>query len=233
MTSLATLAGREVIEGRLWLPLSGVWTAELELDADEAPSGQVELVIAGDGADSASYLGVVARSSAPAGRALVTVVGGRTGGLSAEPALAIDVEGQHYDGEPDPVTAALLLGDICAAAGETLDPASVALLGAFQASSWQRQAEPARVAVGRVLGFWALSARILPGADLWAGIETWPAAAEDPEEVDPIDDGRVLFVAPRSALIQPGQVVGDRRIRRVEYLIADALRARLHYAEDA
>jgi hypothetical protein len=224
-----TLGGLDVLCGRIRLPLSGIWTGILELDADEAPSGVQELLVLGDGEPDVRLKCVTARRAAVDGRARCLLVGGRTGALSAEPELASVIPGQHYDGDPSKVTAYELIARICELAGEQLASSVKATLSALTVDSWHRETSRAGVALSRVLAAFGLSARVLPEGSLWAGVDTWPTVAE-PEFVDPGDDGRVLYVAPRGARLAPGAMIAGRYVSTVEYLFGDALRARLHYS---
>jgi hypothetical protein len=229
MTALVTLAGLTVLDGLLTLPRSGVWTLEAEIDADEAPTGAVELLVAGDGAPAETFAGVVARGIAPAARARVVVVGGRSGGLSSAERLSVEVPALHYDGDPTPVSARALVEDLAELTGEGLAAGAGEAIEAYTASSWHRIGGSAASALAAVLRRWGLSARFLPSGDLWAGVESWPSSPETPDEVDPVADTRCFYAAPRSARIQPGQVVYGQRIERVQYLFTPrGMRARLY-----
>lgn len=232
MSAQITLAGLDVIGGRLTLPLSGVATGELELGGDALPLGLTELLVLGDGVDDVRFAVCVARIALLEGRILASIVAGRSGGLSRSP-LAAEVPALHYDGDPTPVSAWEVLSDLCVLAGEELDPATEAPLSAFTAPSWLRESGFAHAALVRATRLWGLSARFLPSGELWAGVETWPLLDPEPTPVDPLDDGWTLYVAPPGATILPGVTYGEKQILRVEYSFADALRARLYYREDS
>lgn len=231
MTAQVTLAGLDVLDGALELPLSGVWTADLELGGDALALGAAELQVIGDGEATTTFRGAVARVALIEGRIRALVVGGMTGGLSASP-LGVDVAALHYDGDPTPVSAAEVLGDLCELAGEALDVATLAPLADFTAPSWLRMAGGAYVALARALKRWDLSARFLPAGGLWAGSDTWPVLASKVDPVDPLDDGWAFYVAPRGGSVQPGVTYQDRQILRVTYDFGEALRARLWYREE-
>jgi hypothetical protein len=235
--SLVTVAGLSVIHGTWILPLTGSWRLEATLEATEALSGPVNVVVAGDGAPNVVYDGVVARSWAPAERVSVVVVGGRSGGLSTESELSRMVTGRHYDGDPVAVTAAELLDDLATETGEVLQVSAKTALESSTAESWHRPASMGRAALQRTLqgppgAPWGLSARFLLTGELWAGVETWPDAPEELEYVDPIDDGMALHIAPRSARFEPGQRADGKAITMVHYTLTPlGLRARLYYDE--
>lgn len=231
MTAQVTLADLPVLAGRLVLPLSGSSVGFIELDGDALAIGPTDLTIEGDGEPAVTFAVCVARVALVEGRIHALIVGGRSGGLSRSP-LAVDVAAVHYDGDPTPASAWEVLSDLAALASEALDASQAAALQTFGAASWLREAGPSHRAFARALGFWGLSARFLPNGEIWAGVDAWPQAASEPLPVDRIDDGWCLHVAPNSASTQPGVVVKDKRILRVEYLFGDALRALLHYRED-
>jgi len=231
MTADATLGGQDILEGRLILPLSGVWHAEAWLSGDAPELGPSSLLILGDGEPEVSFACSIAVSRNVEGRAYVLAVAG-AGGLSSS-ALSVDVPAQHYDGDPTSVSAAELLTDLCDLAGERLDPTAKASLAAYTASSWFREAGSASLAATRVARRWGLSLRFLPSGLLWAGEETWPAPSVEPEPVDPLDDGWALSVAPRGASLMPGQMVQGQRILRVEYCLGEDFRAQLWYRDSA
>ena len=230
MTAQITLGGLDVLDGSLELPLSGVWTAELELGGDALAIGPTELQVIGDGEPATTFRGAVARVALVEGRIRVLVVGGATGGLTASP-LGVQVPALHYDGDPTPTSAAEVLSDLCELAGETLDPSALAALAGYTASSWLREAGAAHLALARAARCWGLSARFMPSGLLWSGAETWPESTAKLSPVDPLDDGWALYVAPAGGSMLPGVTYQDRQILRVTYGFGGALRARLWYRE--
>ncbi len=231
MSAQVTLGGLDVLGGLLDLPLSGVWTAMVEVGGDALAVGPTELQVIGDGEPAVTYRGAVARVSLVEGRIWALVVGGMTGGLSVTP-LGRVVPALHYDGDPTPVSAAEIIGDICELAGEALDSAAVAPLASFTAPSWLRESGLAFHALARSMRPWGLSARILPSGLLWAGVESWSEMKPTPSTVDPLDDSWAFHVAPSGGSLQPGTAFQERRILRVTYAFGEALRARLWYREE-
>lgn len=231
MTAQVTLGGLDVLTGALDLPLSGVWTAALELGGDVLAIGPTELQIIGDGEPAVTWRGAVARVALVEGRMHALVVGGVSGGLSVSP-LGVQVPALHYDGDPMPTSAAEVLGDLCDLASEKLDPSALASLATFTAPSWLRESGAAYLALVRASRRWALSARLMPSGLLWAGAETWPESTAKLALVDPLDDGWAFHVAPFGGSIQPGVTYQDRQILRVTYDFGASLRARLWYREE-
>lgn len=231
MSAQVTLAGLDVLGGCLDLPLSGIWTAGLELGGDDLPTGPAELQIIGDGETTVNRRCAITRVARVEGRLCAFVVGGATGGLSVSP-LGVSIPALHYDGDPTPVSAAELLGDICELAGEALDASTLAPLAAYTAPSWLREAGTAHRALARAIRHWGLNARVLSNGSLWAGVETWPALASKVVPVDPLDDGWAFYAAPSGGSLTPGVVYQDRQILRITYEFGEALRARLWYREE-
>lgn len=234
------MAGLALLDGLLTMPLSGSWSLEgtVELpDAAGLPSGRVNVIVAGDGEPNASLDGFIASATNPdTGSAYVRVVGGATGAFSAELALSRIVQGRHYDGDPVPVTAAEVLADLADEVGETIPASALVALQDLSAVSWHRPTGLASTALRSALNGpasapWGLSARFLPTAELWAGVETWPAIVE-PKSVDPTDDGRALYIAPNGLSVFPGVTTFGKKIRRVQYVFTrTALRVRLWYGD--
>jgi hypothetical protein len=239
--SLGLFNSLTVQEALLTFPLSGSCMFEVlcELPDDAtAPTGQATLTIAGDGESEVVFACVVANATAPeTGSVRIRAVGGATGGFSAEPSLRVAVAGAHYDGDPVPETAANVLGDLVDEVGESIPGRALSVLEGLTAASWHRPAGSALAALAMALrgptdAPWGLSARFLSTGELWAGVDTWPTIATEPEQVDPKDDGRCLYVAPRGLSMFPGMTILGKRIRRVQYVLTPtALRARLYYGD--
>jgi hypothetical protein len=232
MTAQSTLGGLDVLGGVFTQPLSGISTGTLELSGDALAIGPTSLSIAGDGVPATLFAVCVSNVALVEGRILASIVGGRTGGLSRS-SLGVDVAALHYDGDPTPVTAWELLSDLVSLAGESLDSAPRAALEALSVASWLRPSGAASRALAGITGQWGLSARFSPIGDLWVGVDTWLQSIETPVSVDPIDDGWALHMAPRGGGFAPGTMLGDKRIRRVDLIFGEALRALLHYREAA
>lgn len=227
---LRNAAGRalaDVLGGSMELGLLGVWHARLELDVEEGLVAQaVTLEVDGRAPTPAVFGGAIRRAEAWQGRARAVMVGG-AGGLLRE------VPPREYVTAP---TAAELVADVVAAAGERVD-ASVSL-GTVGLPRWSRAMEPAAQALGAIARAFGLGWRMLDTGAIWVGVETWPAASQAVAAGLYVqgDDGElgVLTVAPDDALVRPGTTVLGRRIRRVVFDLGGAgLRAELHYDREA
>lgn len=224
----ATLAGYNVLSGFLRLPEEGNWTARLELDADECPTGPVSLVIDGETPDasSATFLGY-ASGDAWQGRADVTVWGGA--GRLASVVLAP----RSYVAAPTLPTVGRIIADVVSDAGELLFP-GVAELLLRGVERWTRTRGTGEAALRAVCARADIAWRMLDSGLIWAGPRVYLPALPATEAALLVqrDDGaaRVLHVAPDDASARPGTTVLGRSIREVVYLMSpDALRAELHY----
>lgn len=217
----------DVLSGTLTLPLRGVWKAQLELDADEAVDGAVELALArDDGGAPQLFKGTVVLGATFEGRGRVIVAGGAG---KAEGPFATELAPRNYVAGP---TLATIVGDIAEDAAEQLAAGVEAELEATKLTRWHRAlgtAADGLLSLGERIEGW----RILPDGTLWAGAETWPTASiEGLYQMG--DDGHalVLEVAPEAATLLPGTVVLGKRITRVTYAVGGAFRATLSYADD-
>lgn len=223
----------DVLEGALSLPLRGVWSARLELDADTEVTGAATLVLArDDGADPQRFVGTITRSKLHEGRARLILAGGagRLKGPRA-PTLAP----RSYVGTPTPLRLSTVVGDICQDAGETLAPAALATLDALSLPRWTRAAGPGGTALEALAEAGALEGwRVLPDGTVTAGPETWPTF-EPVGFYEQHEDGQLLAIegAPEAADILPGMVVGGRRISEVVYSMGGTFRVDLFYREAA
>ena len=205
----STCNGAPILRGTITLPRQGVWHADLELEAIEAPTGSVLLQIGA----ALSLRGVVEPRAGGvfAGRVRVRVVGG-AGGLQRQ------LDPKWYAGAPRE----LPLRDLVEEAGERLssrtDPA---LLGEVLSPGWARVRGTAAEALGRLLEGTGASWRILPDGSLWAGPETWPTAQGMADLVVLEEDrsrGR-LVLATEAPQLLPGQTLRGDRVSDVEITI--------------
>ena len=212
LATLTTDAGSlDVLSASLDLRLAGVPLYRLELDADEAPTGAVELVFA----TGPAFKGTVARAAVFEGRVELVVVGG-SGGLSLEPELAIEVGGAGYTGTPIVVEAALILGDLLALTGVGLSPDVD--LEPFTLPRWQRVADYAGRALGLLAAAWGVSWRVRADGLLWIGSETWEAYEDESNVIEQGDAADTAEVSAALTVdrpdIAPGMTVGGRRVIR-------------------
>lgn len=198
-----TLADLSVLALRLTFPISGAWTATLELDADEAPAGAVDL---SDGTNV--YQGFIVRAGVVSGVCRADVIGGAGGLLQDVPARSFQDS-----------SARAILTDLLGSVGENLDPASTAAVLGAQLPYWTRAGVRASTALSSLCDALGARWRVSPSGQIWVGTETWPAAPESalPFELDRDDAAGTVFVAPDDLGLVPGIVLEGRRVGRVEY----------------
>lgn len=219
--SLATVNGVPVIGGRLTFPIAGAWTAELDVQGDDADAltGSVTIDVGG-----VELVGTGSPSSDDGGQLRLTVTAGAAG-------LGSTVTPQHY---VPPVTVRRVLVDALTIGGETLSAASDAASLAVELPQWTRAAGTVKEAVRRAVA--AVSGagwRHLPDGSVWVGPETWAAFDDSLVTVESEEPTQsVLTVALEDLSVLPGVTFRDRRITSVEYTLDGAkLRARLSWGE--
>jgi hypothetical protein len=203
---LITCNALPVLGLRLMLPRTGVWTAALELDAEEAVTGAVEILDEG-----VSYVGTVVSSGVLAGVCRAEVVGGAGG-------FRKDVPSRSYVG----VTARTVLADLMAAVGERLDAQATRTVLAAALPYWTRAAGRAGTAMQDLADALGASWRVLPGGNVWMGQELWSEAEEGigGVEMDRDDGAGTVVLAPDTIGLAPGVTLEGRRVGRVEHFFA-------------
>lgn len=200
---IVTANGKAVLALRLTLPISGVWVASLEADADEALAGAVEIVD-----DDVRLQGTIMRSGAAAGTCDAELVGGK-GGMSK------DVPARSYQG----AAARLIATELLAAVGEQLDARSTPAVLATTLPYWTRAAGRAGTALTMLTDALGARWRVLPGGTVWLGVDTWAAAAENAQavEIDRDAAAGTVLLAPDSIALAPGVTLAGGRVGRVEH----------------
>jgi hypothetical protein len=214
-----TVAGeqRTVAGGKLSLPRSGVWVANLIADCDIIPTGAGIVTLSG--VDMPAH---VQRAELVKGMLHVRVVGG-AGGLG-KPAKA-----KHYR---NPVVKHVL-GDLLADAGERLSSSSTSASLGTSLGFWTSL----RLPIGSLLSALAevvgggCTWRVLYDGSVWFGIETWPACPSEARVMD-VDAWNACQLVGTDALgIWPGTTLGGRRIDLVVHDFSDPPRSRVWFAE--
>jgi hypothetical protein len=202
------LNGVPIVSGRVHLPRVGLWTADLELDDEEAPTGRVTLA-SGDG--ELSLAGFVRRGGSFAASAHVHVVGG-AGGLDQEaPAV-------YYRS----VTVRTPLHALLSAVGETLAASSDATaLGAYL-ERWSREKGPAGTALAHLAEAAGADWRALDDGTIWLGTDTYPEVDLSEDDYELMEDRPSEYLVTISteqfpAQLRPGTTFLDRRVEFVEY----------------
>lgn len=206
--TLATLGDLPILRGRIRMPLhESPWTADLHLDADEAPAKGTRQSIVFDAAGSPVFVGTVRESGPFEGRSRVLLVGG-AGGLKAT------LPPDQYVAP----TLALVVADIMRITGEQLSATS-ADLTTYALGTWTRAAEQGSRALTNVLAEVGLSWRVLRDGTVWVGTETWPMVSLERVVAD--DDGSAghARVSPEEATLVPGVTLDGKRVVGVTYII--------------
>jgi hypothetical protein len=207
--SMVQIGAAEGIALRLSMPLVGAWTAEGELDGDEAPEGTVPITIAGEEGPPLSFEGTVLEGGAIEGRARLFVVGGR-GGLRRE------IGPQQYQ----MATPRLIAASILREAGEAEGDLS-GLDGLPPLPCWVRQRGTAAEALSLLSKRVGATWRVMRDGSVRIGPETWPPYA-----------GRFYLIganwahgdavaAQNAPDLEPGLLVEGRRVGRVVHLVTE------------
>lgn len=206
--ALLQLGDSPVLSGTLTRPLKGSWTADLEVDADSAPTGRVTLAGAG-----LSLVGTVVQSQSWNDRQRARIVGG-AGGMGRELAPAF-----YRSASLRTIVTALL-----SAAGETLSSTSSASVISRSVPVWVRLRGTAAAVLDQVLAVFAPSAvwRHLPDGSVWVGEPTWSAVTVSAVVQDNRGDEEVAELAGEDLSLDAGVTLLGRRVGLVRHHITPA-----------
>ncbi|MDX1526974.1 MAG: hypothetical protein R3337_00015 [Gammaproteobacteria bacterium] len=193
--------------------MGATWIADVELAADEAPAGDVEL---SDGTRTMRGHVIPGSSGILAGLARVRVIGGRGG-------LLRPVEAKHFRS----VQVREVLSDTLQSIGEALDSSAARQELSTLLAQWSRFAGPSGAAMVAVLEQVGASWRTLDNGNVWAGVPAYPESESTALVLDRFEHQGWGFCAPEGLDLVPGEFFDDREIRRVQYSIEGGhLRAR-------
>lgn len=220
---LLTVNGLDVIEGRLFVPRIGRWTAEWKIDSDQEIDGAVVAAV-GDG--SLTLKGTVIRGGEFVALASTRIVAG-AGGLTtvASP--------KHYNS----MQAGTIVRDLLKNAGETLSSRADAGVLSTNLAAWTTLGLPIGRLFRRLLALLGsdVAWRILPDGSIWIGRETWPDSgltADDFEIIEQDDEQGFSIIGLEVPVMLPGTTLLGRQVSYVEYSFTDVMRAKVWY-EDA
>lgn len=191
MSEITLNGGAAVLRAHVFLPLAGVWSADLDVDTDEDVAGAVTVEV--DGA--VAFRGTVVDGGVTHGLWRGRIVGGAAGLRGTLPALA------YLD-----ATRADVVRDALAEAGETLSATSDSLATAI--ARFHRAEGAAARAIDATAAALGYGWRVLADGTVWLGAETWPDAPEadvtlvdtDPRERSYALGGDVLGIRPGQLL---------------------------------
>lgn len=188
--------GLAVLQATIRRARVGVWTADLVVDADAAPSGAV--LLEGGGT---TWRGTVRRSDVHQGRAYLQLVGG-AGGLGKE------LGPQHYAR----VQARVPIADVLRACGESLAASSSSAALSTSLSTWSRLRGPGGASLAQLVDRLGATWRTLPDGTVWVGSETWDEQAVSYAVMAADPSRGWLEVAAEDLTIAPGRTFDGRRV---------------------
>lgn len=204
--TLVTVNGLPCLQATLRLPRTGVWIADLVVDATAAIEGSVTVSVG-----QMTLKGRAARTGLARDTAVLRVLAG-AGGLSAK------VPAKFYRRCP----AKAPLQDILAAAGEMLSSTVEAGLLNQQLVAFvlvrQKAADALRALADKLGVTW----RVLEDGTVWLGEESWPDANVSLDLI--ADDPRQGFTeyGSDSPTLLPGTTLDGKRVSQVEHRILPA-----------
>lgn len=224
MASELFLAGVPVLSARITRPRLGLWSAQLQVDSGELPTGLADLT---DGAGDLLFRGTATRGASSNERLSIRLVGGAGGlGRSLEP--------RFYRAAP----ARIVLTDLCRETGETLvDPLDAATRVVLDAAlrAWTRERGEASRSLRQLVEAVGLLWRVRSDGKLWVGAETWPVVTIEHELLhDEPAHGRVTIATDTLPLaLEPGTVFLDQRVSLVEHTVSDrSCRTTVHFERE-
>lgn len=191
MSELTINGFAAILRATVHLPLSGVWSADIEVDTDEDITGRVTLE-----SDGAAWLsGTVTEGGVTHGLWRGRIVGG-AGGLRST------LDPRAYQS----ATLADVLADALRESGEALSASSGALTNVCRL--WHRVEGAAARTVAAVAAAAGYGWRVLADGSVWLGAESWPAGADldltlierDPSQRRWTLGGDVLAITPGTLL---------------------------------
>lgn len=202
------VAGYDVQDAVLTMPIVGAWHIECTVDADTGlETGELANIETGAGV----LFGVIRRGGVAFERAEIQVVGG-AGGLSRElPAK----------GYKNP-TAKIIVNDILLESGESLSPTSDEVLLATLFPFWGRTLGSAGAALDALSDALSASWRVLDDGTIWIGIDTYPPAtlAEDAEIISECRPIAQRSIADETFALRPGTSLDGVRIAQVVHRVS-------------
>lgn len=191
MSEITINGSAAILRATVHLPLSGVWSADLEVDTDEDITGACTLEV-----DAAAWLsGTIVEGAVSHGLWRGRIVGGAAG-------LRGTLSPKAYRD----ATLADVLGDALSESGEALSGTSSAL--AVAARLWHRTEGAAARTVAAVAAAAGYGWRVLADGSVWLGAESWPDATaadvtlvdRDPSQRRWVLGGDVISLSPGTLL---------------------------------
>lgn len=200
--ALVTLNGDRVVRATVWLPVSGRWTLQAQLDAKVFTATSLSL----DAPGMKLTGGTVRRSAIVLDSVHVLGVGGKAG-------LARELAPKAYR----VTTVGLIVADILREAGETLaTTAHTATLGRGL-SSWMRHRGTAAVQLDTLLAHVGAYWRLTDAGAVWVGVDTWPTVTPNYVLTGPDRGSGRTVIAAETAELRPGTTFLGRKVLGVRH----------------
>lgn len=212
--ALITSGEDDVISLKLTRARVGTWVADVLFDDPSPRAGRVSLVAS----NGQTYVGTIDRGGEFEDTDRTRVIGG-AGGMS-KPATP-----RQYSNP----TVRIVLGDLLAAAGETLSSTADQDVLATEIAAWTTSAEPIGTVVTALMTTAGGGAtwRMLPDGTVWVGAETWPDSGLDADDYQILskrfEDGSWMVAVDANAVLAltPGTTFEGQRVSMVIHRIDD------------
>lgn len=209
-------AQRNVASGTLSMPLVGAWTADLVIDVDEKPSGDVVATLSEVDMPAhiqrAEMVGLMAR---------VRLVGGNGG-------LATIAKPKYYRN----TVVKNVLADLLRDAGESVSGAMTSTALNVPLSYWVTMGMPTGSILQAMADVMGWTWRVWFNGTIWMGTETWPACPADVRIIDKDPANASALIGTDAQGVWPGTSIDGRRIDLVVHEIGGAApRSRVWFAE--
>lgn len=193
-----------IMEGQLFLPASGAWSAELSVDAETAPTGRVTIEL-----DGSTYFGTVVRSGMRNGHARALVVGGNGG-------LAKLAKAKSYDSSP----ARIVVSDLLEAGGEQLASEADAALLNSMLSQWLVPGWRVSSGLDSLCAHLDATWRIQSDGNLWLGRLSWPTLQLEHEVTDSDPAAGWVELWTEKFRLRPGVTFAGQKVGAVQYRLS-------------
>ena len=222
MALTLTIAGQEVLvsKGRITLPLTGLWHADLWADQQTVPKGDVVATLSG--VDMPAH---IQRAEIVQGLLWLRLVGGRGG-------MARTATPRHYK---QPLVRHVL-ADLLQDAGEALSTTCTTNVMSTTLAYWTSIAVPPATvgslvqALAEIVGD-DVNWRVLFDGTVWLGRETWPMCPADVRIMEQDAANASQYIGTDAEGVWPGTSIAGRRIDSVVHEIGPQARSRVFWAE--
>lgn len=204
-----TISGQAVYEAEIVMPLSGAWTATVQLDAEVKLPTALALTYKGQ-----TWSCALVEGGVYGGRYLARLVGGTHGLRKKLPAK------WYRD-----ATVRAILDDLARESGETFSTSILPSTLDRILPTWTRQEGSTGGAIGELAEALSMTWRVLRDGTVWLGVETWPEVSGQYVITDERPQNGRITVAPETAFLFPGTTFRGKKVTEVEYSIkADSIR---------